>query len=126
MVIRHHLEQSLSVPYKTWKEKSQMNIDEYFEHTLPKNSTNKPDTLKLIAMGSGLFSFIVFTWRMVSSPNGIPMIKNSQYFSQNHEILTIISKEEYSELLRLHYLNLSTFPLILSTIGIWKFYQYKK
>ena len=125
MVVREHLETSLNTPYPTWKEQSNMNIHDYFEHSLPKTSP-KPDELKLMAMGTALYAFVVFIWEMVSYPNGSPIIKNGEYFSKSHGIYTAITKEQYFELLRMENMMLMLFPLFLSMIGIWKFYKYKK
>ena len=126
MVIKEHLETSLSTPYKTWKEKSTMDIDEYYEHTLPKETSSKSNGLKLMVMGTTLYAFIVFIWNMVSSPNGSPVIKNGEYFSQSHSIFTAITKGQYWELVRMENMMLMVFPLFLAMLGIWKFYKYKK
>ena len=126
MVAKEHLETSLTTPYITWKEKSNMSIDEYYEHTLPKETPSKPDELKLMAMGTALYVFVVFIWEMVSYPNGSPVIKNGEYFSQSHSILTTVTKEQYFELIRMENMMLMLFPLFLAMIGIWKFYKYKK
>ena len=126
MVAKEHLETSLTTPYITWKEKSNMSIDEYYEHALPKETPSKPDELKLMAMGTALYVFVVFIWEMVSYPNGSPVIKNGEYFSQSHSILTTVTKEQYFELIRMENMMLMLFPLFLAMIGIWKFYKYKK
>jgi len=125
MVGKEHLETSLHTPYTTWKEKSNMSIDEYYEHTLPKKTPSKPDELKLMAMGTAIYAFVIFIWNMVSSPNGSPIIKSGEYFSKNHEILTSITLKQYLELVRMENMTLMVFPLFLSMIGIWKFYKYK-
>jgi len=125
MVLREHLETSLNTPHTTWKEKSNMDIDEYFEHTLP-TTLPKPNKLKLMAIGTMLYAFVVFIWNMVSSPNGSPVIKNGEYFSQNHSIFTALTKEQYLELVRMENMMLIVFPLFLTMLGIWKFYKYKK
>jgi len=126
MVIQEHIETSLNFSYTTWEEKSNMNIDEYYEHTLQKKTPSKPNKLKLMAMGTALYTFVVFFWNMVSSPNGSPVIKNGKYFSQSHTVFTTVTKEEYWELVRMENMMLMIFPLFLSMIGMWKFYQYKK
>ena len=126
MVIREHIETSLNFPNTTWKEKSNMNIDDYFECTLPKETSPKPDELKLMTMSTMLYAFVVFIWNMVSSPNGSPVIKNGEYFSQNHSIFIAVTKEQYLELVRMENMMLTVFPLFLAMLGIWKFYKYKK
>jgi len=125
-VIKDHLEISESIPYKTQKELSEMDIHKYFEHSQPKNQTQRPNELKLMVMGTGIYSFTVFIWRMVTKPNGSPIIKNNEYFERDHGILTSITKEQYYHLLNIENMMITLFPLVLSIIGIWKFYKYKK
>jgi hypothetical protein len=79
-----------------------------------------------MAIGTMLYAFVVFIWNMVSSPNGSPVIKNGEYFSQNHSIFTALTKEQYLELVRMENMMLIVFPLFLTMLGIWKFYKYKK
>ena len=110
--------------YITWKEKSSMDIHEYLECSMPSNEYHKSDNLKLMLMATGIYAFVSFTWVMISSPHGNPVIEHGEYFARNHEILTAISKEKYYELLRINNMLQASFPLVFSMTSIWKLDNY--
>ncbi len=109
-----------STKYITWKERASMDIHEYLEYAIPSNQYQKSDKLKLMLMGTGIYVFVTFTWVMISSPHGNPVIEHGEYFVRNHEIIISISKEKYYELLRIHNMLQASFPLIFSMVSIWK------